>query len=161
MAGPAEARDALDAAARRLQRRGSSLEIVSVAGGFQLLTRPQYAAWLAPAPEEPGDARLTPAALETLAIVAGRQPTVRAEVEAIRGVGCGELLRQLLEADLLRIVGRSGELGRPLVYGTTTRFLQVFGLRSLEDLEPTDQVAKASQPTRQNASLDPDNSRAA
>jgi segregation and condensation protein B len=74
--------------------------------------------------------------METLAIVAYRQPVIRVEVEAIRGVGCNELLRQLMERDLLRIVGRSDELGRPFLYGTTRRFLQVFGLRSLDDLPP-------------------------
>ena len=77
---------------------------------------------------------LTPPALETLSVVAYRQPVLRADVEAIRGVACGEILRQLMERDLLRIVGRSEELGRPLWYGTTKRFLEVFGLCSLDDL---------------------------
>jgi segregation and condensation protein B len=72
--------------------------------------------------------------LETLAVVAYRQPVLRAEVEAIRGVACGEILRQLLDQDLLRIAGRSEELGRPLSYGTTKRFLQVFGLCNLDQL---------------------------
>jgi segregation and condensation protein B len=72
--------------------------------------------------------------METLAVVAYRQPVLRAEIEAIRGVQCGEVLRQLIERDLVRIVGRSEELGRPLLYGTTRQFLQVFGLRHLEDL---------------------------
>jgi len=72
--------------------------------------------------------------LETLAVVAYRQPTPRSEVEAIRGVQCGELLRQLMERDLVRIVGRSEEIGRPFLYGTTKRFLEQFGLRRLEDL---------------------------
>jgi segregation and condensation protein B len=72
--------------------------------------------------------------METLAVVAYRQPVLRAEIEAIRGVQCGEVLRQLIERDLARIVGRSEELGRPLLYGTTRQFLQVFGLRHLEDL---------------------------
>jgi segregation and condensation protein B len=72
--------------------------------------------------------------METLAVVAYRQPVLRAEIEAIRGVQCGEVLRQLIERDLVRIVGRSEELGRPLLYGTTRQFLRVFGLRHLEDL---------------------------
>ena len=76
----------------------------------------------------------SPPALETLAVVAYRQPVLRAEVEAIRGVACGEILRQLLDRDLLRIVGRSEELGRPLWYGTTKRFLQMFGLCNLDEL---------------------------
>ena len=78
--------------------------------------------------------RLSPPSLETLVVVAYRQPVLRAEVEAIRGVACGEILRQLLDRDLLRIVGRSEELGRPLRYGTTKRFLEVFGLSNLEEL---------------------------
>jgi segregation and condensation protein B len=72
--------------------------------------------------------------LETLAVVAYRQPVLRSEVEAIRGVACGEILRQLMDRDLLRIVGRSEELGRPLWYGTTKRFLHLFGLSNLEQL---------------------------
>jgi segregation and condensation protein B len=72
--------------------------------------------------------------METLAVVAFRQPVVRAEIEAIRGVGCGEILNQLMNRDLIRVGGRSDELGRPYLYNTTKRFLQVFGLRSLSDL---------------------------
>jgi segregation and condensation protein B len=79
-------------------------------------------------------ARLTPAALETLAIVAYRQPLLRADLEAIRGVACGEVLRGLLDRRLIRIVGRAEELGRPMLYGTTKEFLEVFGLASLKDL---------------------------
>jgi segregation and condensation protein B len=82
--------------------------------------------------------RLTPPALETLAVVAYRQPVLRADVEAIRGVACGEILRQLMDRELLRIVGRSEELGRPLWYGTTRRFLEAFGLCSLEELPLAD-----------------------
>jgi len=84
------------------------------------------------------EVRLSTPALETLAVVAYRQPVLRAEVEAIRGVQCGEVLRQLIERDLVRIVGRSEELGRPLLYGTTRQFLQVFGLRHVEDLPRPD-----------------------
>jgi segregation and condensation protein B len=80
------------------------------------------------------EVRLSAPAIETLAVVAYRQPVLRAEIEAIRGVQCGEVLRQLIERELVRIVGRSEELGRPLLYGTTRQFLQVFGLRHLEDL---------------------------
>jgi segregation and condensation protein B len=80
------------------------------------------------------EVRLSAPAMETLAVVAYRQPVLRAEVEAVRGVQCGEVLRQLIERDLVRIAGRSEELGRPILYGTTRQFLQVFGLRHLEDL---------------------------
>jgi segregation and condensation protein B len=84
--------------------------------------------------------------LETLAVVAYRQPTPRSEVEAIRGVQCGELLRQLMERDLVRIVGRSEEIGRPFLYGTTKRFLEQFGLRRLEDLPVAELRVAASRP---------------
>jgi segregation and condensation protein B len=83
--------------------------------------------------------------LETLAVVAYRQPVLRAEVEAIRGVACGEILRQLMDRDLLRIVGRSEELGRPLRYGTTKRFLEVYGLSNLDQLPWAEQLRRTTQ----------------
>jgi segregation and condensation protein B len=86
--------------------------------------------------------RLSAPALETLALVAYRQPVVRADLEAIRGVQCGDILRQLMERDLLRIWGRADELGRPLMYGTTKRFLQVFGLRHLGELPRADALRR-------------------
>lgn len=117
----------------RLDRRGCAFGVVSVAGGYQLRTRSKLSPWLAAAGLDPPP-QLSQPALETLVVVAARQPIVRAEVEAIRGVQCGELLRQLMDRGLLRIVGRGEELGRPLLYGTTRRFLEVFGLMSLDDL---------------------------
>ena len=84
--------------------------------------------------------------METLAVVAYRQPVLRAEIEAIRGVQSGEVLRQLIERDLVRIAGRSGELGRPFLYGTTKQFLRVFGLRHLEEL-PRAEVLRTCQPS--------------
>jgi segregation and condensation protein B len=113
---------------------GSAFRIEEIAGGFQLFTRPQLAPWVRRLHRAPARSRLSSPALETLAVVAYRQPVPRAEVEAIRGVQCGEILSQLMERDLVRIVGRSAELGRPFLYGTTRRFLQQFGLRRLEDL---------------------------
>lgn len=111
-----------------------AFRIVEVAGGYQLLTRPGLDRWLRRLDYLPNAQRLTTPLLETLAIVAYRQPVLRAQIEAIRGVNCGEILRQLLERDLIRICGRSPELGRPYLYGTTKRFLQVFGLRNLAAL---------------------------
>jgi segregation and condensation protein B len=116
------------------------MQVVEVAGGVQLLTRSVVADWIRRLLGENEEIRLSPPALETLAVVAYRQPVVRAEIEAIRGVQCGEILRVLMERDLLRIVGRSEELGRPFLYGTTKKFLQVFGLRRLEQLPPIDQI---------------------
>lgn len=110
------------------------------AGGFTIMTRSHFAAWLRRLNYIPGEMRLGQSAMETLAIVAYRQPVLRANIEAIRGVGCSEVLKQLMELDLVRISGRSEELGRPYLYGTTRRFLQMFGLRSADRLPRIDWV---------------------
>jgi segregation and condensation protein B len=134
LADGTEARVLVRKLQNRYNQRGSAIQVMEVAGGLQLLTRPQLAHWLARLHGQPDELRLSAPAMETLSVVAYRQPVVRAEIEAIRGVQCGEILRVLMERDLLRIVGRSEELGRPFYYGTTTIFLKVFGLRRLEDL---------------------------
>lgn len=134
--------------ARRLVRKlssfydadGSAFQIVELAGGFQLLTRPEFHPWLVRMRRTGNELRLSPAARETLAIVAYRQPIMRAEVEAIRGVQCGDLLRQLMEKGLIRLAGRHDSLGRPVLYGTTRKFLQVFGLKNLRDLPRAEQL---------------------
>jgi segregation and condensation protein B len=127
---------------RRLQslyeKEGAAFEIVEVAGGFQLMTRTLFYRWLARMPSPSNELHLSGAALETLTIVSYRQPVMRTDVEAIRGVQCGEILRQLMERGLVRIAGRHDSLGRPVLYGTTRKFLQVFGLKSLRDLPPID-----------------------
>jgi segregation and condensation protein B len=136
-AGVADAGDA-----RRLVRKlqalydedGSAFQVEELAGGYQLLTRSEYHRWLVRLRRGGLDVRLTPAARETLAIVAYRQAITRADVEVIRGVHCGEILRLLMEKGLIRIVGRHDSLGRPVLYGTTRKFLQVFGLKSVNDL---------------------------
>jgi segregation and condensation protein B len=136
------------AEARRLVRKlqtlydtdGSAFQVEEVAGGFQLLTRPEYHRWLVRLRRTGQEVRLTAAARETLAIIAYRQPIVRADIEAIRGVHCGEILRLLMEKGLVRIAGRDNSLGRPVLYGTTKKFLQVFGLKSLRDLPQADQL---------------------
>lgn len=130
------------AEARRLVQRlrewydadATAFQVEEIAGGFQLHARPAYRPWLVRAQRTGADIKLSPAALETLAVVAYRQPVPRADVEAVRGVGCGELLTQLIEKGLIKIVGRQESLGRPVLYGTTKRFLQAFGLGSLKDL---------------------------
>lgn len=144
LADGTEARALVRELARRLRKRGSALQPVEVAHGVQLLTRPQLADWIAKVHPPAGEVRLSAPALETLAVAAYRQPATRAEIEAIRGVQCGEILRVLMERDFLRIVGRSEELGRPFLYGTTRKFLQVFGLRRLEELPPVDQIRNAT-----------------
>jgi segregation and condensation protein B len=129
-------------AARRLLKKlehlydqdGTAFQLEEIAGGFQLLTRPDYHRWLASLRRGGHELRLSGAARETLAIVAYRQPIMRAAIEAIRGVHCGETLRLLMEKGLVKIAGRDDSLGRPVLYGTTKKFLQVFGLKSLKDL---------------------------
>ncbi len=108
---------------------GSALRIEEVAGGYQMLTRPGLAPWLRRFASTPTLIRLSTPAMETLAIVAYRQPVLRANIEAIRGVACGEILRQLMQRDLVRICGRSDDLGRPYLYGTTKHFLASYGLK--------------------------------
>ncbi len=134
---------------RRLQQcyqaQGSAFQVVEVAGGFQLRTRAELAPWTLPLVSEEAAGRLSAPALETLAVVAYNQPVLRAQVEAIRGVQSGELLKQLLQRGLVRIVGRSQELGRPFLYGTTRRFLEVFGLRSLDDLPQFDMIRQTQE----------------
>ncbi len=113
---------------------GSAFRVEQIAGGFQLLTRVPFGPWIRRLLAAPPENRLSNAAMETLAVVAYRQPVTRAEIEAIRGVGCEEMLRQLLDRDFVAIGGRIEELGRPNVYITTRRFLQAFGLSRIEDL---------------------------
>ncbi len=115
-------------------RMGASFRIEEIAGGYQMMTRPEFAPYLQKLYKVRAENKLSAAALETLAVIAYKQPVVRAEVEAIRGVACGEIIRSLLEKGLIKIVGRAEDLGRPMLYGTTKRFLQVFGLASLDDL---------------------------
>jgi segregation and condensation protein B len=116
------------------EQEGSAFQVHELAGGFQLLTRSEYHRWLLRLRQNSQELRLSLAARETLAIVAYRQPIMRADIESVRGVQCGEVLRMLMEKGLVRIAGRHESLGRPVLYGTTKKFLQVFGLGSLKDL---------------------------
>lgn len=136
----AEARRLIRKLQALYERDGTAFQVEELAGGFQLLTRPAYHPWLARFRHTSNDLRLSPAARETLAIVAYRQPITRADIEAVRGVQCGELLRQLMEKGLIRIAGRHDSLGRPVLYGTTKKFLQIFGLKSLRDLPSVEQL---------------------
>jgi len=127
-------REAIDELNAEYEETGRSFRIESVAGGRQILTLPIFGSVLHRLHQDRMQTRLTPAAMETLSIVAYRQPILRADVEAIRGVASGEVLRGLMERRLVKIVGRAEELGRPMLYGTTREFLRVFGLASLDDL---------------------------
>ena len=123
----------------RYERTGASFHIESIAKGYQMQTLPAYNHWVSQVHKARADSRLSSAALETLAIIAYKQPVLRAQIEAIRGVAVGDMLVRLREMNLARIVGRAEEIGRPLLYGTTTKFLEVFGLRSLKDLPKIDE----------------------
>jgi segregation and condensation protein B len=153
LADGTEARTLLRSLRERYDERGCAFQVAQVAGGYQLLSRREFAAWLRSRAPAEREIRLSPPALETLAVVAYRQPVLRAEVEAIRGVACGEILRQLMDRDLLRIVGRSEELGRPLRYGTTKRFLEVYGLSNLDQLPWADQLRRTSATDEQDSDL--------
>lgn len=113
---------------------GRGITIMEVAGGYQLATRNEYSDWIFRLHRHRKRSPLTPAVLETLAIIAYKQPIVRADIEAIRGVDCGGVLRQLQDSGLVEAVGRKEVPGRPPLYGTTEFFLKLFGLRRLGDL---------------------------
>ena len=134
LADGTEARTLVRQLNQQLDSTAKPYRIESVAGGYQIVTRPKFAKWLRRLEYLQGEVRLSAPAMETLAVVAYQQPVLRADVEAIRGVSCGDILSQLLDRDLIRIGGRSDELGRPYLYNTTKRFLQLFGLRNLDQL---------------------------
>lgn len=116
------------------EQQARAFRIEQVAGGYQLLTLPQYGDYLQKLHHRESDNKLGKAALETLAIIAYKQPVLRVDIEAIRGVACGEMIRSLMEKRLVKIAGRAEEPGRPILYGTTKRFLEQFGLNSPKDL---------------------------
>ncbi len=126
--------EAIAALRREYDGSGRAFQLVEIAGGHQLLTRPEFALYLERFDTAPRPARLSRPALETLAIIAYRQPVGRIEMEYIRGVSCAGVIRTLLDRDLVDVTGRGEGIGRPLLYGTTGHFLEHFGLRSLEEL---------------------------
>lgn len=127
-------REAVDALNQQYAATNRAFRVESVAGGRQMLTIAAFGPVLARIKGQRAQTRLSQAALETLAIIAYRQPMLRAQLEAIRGVACGEVLRSLMERRLVKIVGRAEEVGRPMLYGTTPEFLRVFGIATLSDL---------------------------
>lgn len=135
------------------QQGGRCFRIEQVAGGFQMLTLADYGPAVGVLNQREADSRLTKAALETLAIIAYKQPILRADVEAIRGVASGETIRSLMEKHLVKIGGRAELPGRPILYGTTKRFLEVFGLNSLRDLPQAENLPKAASRLSSQPSL--------
>jgi len=142
---PTQARSIARQLNEQYDRKGHAFRIEELAGGVQILTRPQFAHWLRRLDHVAGEELLSQGMLETLSIVAYRQPVLRAEIESIRGVSCDEVLRQLMHRDLVRISGRQEELGRPFLYGTTKRFLQLFGLQSLDSLPRAKKIRQAEE----------------
>lgn len=135
-------RQAIKALNQQYAEQKRAFRIEQVANGYQMLTLPEFGEHLNTLHRREADAKLTKAALETLAIIAYKQPILRADIEAIRGVACGETVRSLMEKHLVKIAGRAELPGRPILYGTTKRFLEVFGLNSLKDLPQADPLQK-------------------
>ncbi|PYO57898.1 MAG: SMC-Scp complex subunit ScpB [Candidatus Rokuibacteriota bacterium] len=131
---PAAARELTDALRRRLDGEGRALQVLEVGGGFRLVTRPEVAPWLVKLQRSKTKSRLSRPALETLAIIAYRQPVSRPDVDAIRGVNSEGVLDNLLDRRMIRIGGRKDSPGRPFLYETTREFLVAFGLRDVSDL---------------------------
>ncbi len=154
LADATEARTLIRQLNTTFEEYGRAIRVEQVAGGYRLMTRSALSPWLARLGHLPAPIRLSTPMMETLAVVAYRQPVSRADVEAVRGVGCGELLRQTMERDLVRIVGRSEELGRPYLYGTTKRFLQLFGLSNTDALPAIQWQALQEDPQPEDSNPD-------
>ena len=126
----------------KYKANNNAFRIEQIAGGYQMLTLSDYNPWMKKLLRVRSDSKLSPAALETLAIIAYKQPVIRADVEAIRGVQAGEMIRNLMYKRLVKIVGRAEVLGRPMLYGTTRKFLETFGLNSLKDLPKNEELKR-------------------
>ncbi len=144
----ADVRVALEQIREHYDFEQHGVELTELGGGYQILTRPVHAAAIERAQFSLRTPKLTAAALETLAVIAYRQPVGRAEIEEIRGVSAGGVLRTLQERSLIEVVGRSEALGRPLLYGTTPMFLEMLGLRDLSDLPRAEELTIALRPHR-------------
>lgn len=148
-------RVALDALTDEYDCRSGGFELRQVAGGFQFRTRSDYSEWVKKL-LKPSPAKLSRAALETLAIIAYKQPIIRGDVEHIRGVDCGGVLRMLLEKKLIRVLGRKDIPGRPMIYGTTRQFLEVFNLKDLRDLPSPQEIESMGTETEEISPLSED-----
>jgi len=131
--------NALSELSEEYEARKGGFFLREVAGGYQLRTRPEYREWIKRL-IQPKALRLSKAALETLAIIAYKQPIIRSDIEHVRGVNCGGILRMLLERRLIRILGKKEIPGRPLIYATTKQFLEVFDLKDLKDLPTPEEI---------------------
>ena len=137
-----QVREHIDNLNKKYEENNNAFRIEQIAGGYQMLTLSRYNHWLKQLLRVRSENKLSPAALETLAIIAYKQPVIRADIEAIRGVAVGEVIRSLSYKGLVKIVGRAEVLGRPMLYGTTKKFLEVFGLNTLKDLPKIEELKK-------------------
>lgn len=144
LADMTEAKSLVDQLNVAYDKSGTAFRIERVASGYRLFTRPQFALWLGKVHHRQAEQKLSPTALETLAIVAYRQPATRAEIESIRRVQCADMLKQLMDRGLVRICGEDTSLGRPFLYGTTRQFLEQYGLRDVDDLPNAATLRKAN-----------------
>lgn len=152
-----EIRSALDALADEYETRKGGFYLSEVAGGYQIRTRPEYSEWIKLL-LKPNPVRLSQPALETLAIIAYRQPIIRADIENLRGVDCGGVLRMLMEKRLVRVLGRKEIPGRPLIYATTRQFLEMFDLKDLKELPTAREIEAAgiANPPKEETTPIPD-----
>jgi segregation and condensation protein B len=139
----ARVRRAVEALVEEYKNEKRSFTVEELAGGYQFFSLPEFNAFLRRLGRARREAHISQAAVETLAIVAYRQPITRAEIEDIRGVAAGDMLRSLIEKGLARVMGKAEQLGHPLLYGTTKKFLQFFGLKDLKDLPKVGELAGA------------------
>ncbi|WP_198012261.1 SMC-Scp complex subunit ScpB [Desulfosarcina sp. BuS5] len=143
--GARDIKEALSVLGEEYDARKGGFFLRAVAGGYQVRTRPEYTEWVKRLAQNHSSS-ISRAALETLAIIAYKQPIIRSEIEHIRGVDCGGLLRILIEKKLARVLGRKEIPGRPLIYGTTKEFLEVFDLATLKDLPVPEEIQEKRAP---------------
>lgn len=151
LADAGEVRTLIDQLNLAYDQSRTAFRIERVATGYQMLTRPKFAHWLDRLHQRQARLKLSAPAMETLAIIAYRQPITRADIEAVRGVASAEMLKQLMERGLVRISGEDDSLGRPYLYSTTRQFLELFGLRTTADLPLADQLRSGQAPASQTA----------
>ena len=132
-AGAKEVHECVTLLNEEYDREGRAFTITEIAGRYRIVTRPEYMPWIKDL-YQTGPERLTGPSLETLAIIAYKQPATRAEIEFVRGVNVGGVLKTLLEKGLIKVKGRKDIVGKPLIYGTTEKFMEFFGLNTLDDL---------------------------
>ena len=143
--GVKQIRECIESLNKKYEEGVFSFRIEQIAGGYQMMTLSEFNYWLKKLVRVRTDTKLSPAALETLAIIAYKQPVIRADIEAIRGVASGEVIRNLMFKGLVKIVGKAEVLGRPMLYGTTKKFLDIFGLHTLKDLPTAEELKRPEQ----------------